>query len=248
MSTSRSLAEAAHGLGQEVDTLTFGAPVAVVYNPLVYARKAHTQYLDRYANGARRVVFLGMNPGPWGMTQTGVPFGDVETVRGWLGIDAEVKPPARVHPARPVLGLRTRRVEVSGKRLWGLMKDRWGTPERFFRDHFVANYCPLMFVDSGGRNLTPDRLSAGERAALTAMCDRHLARLIGILEARWIVGVGGFAAKAAERVVKSHMLTDVSVGRIPHPSPASPAANKGWARQAEAALVELGLWSPRRRA
>ena len=37
---------------------------------------------------AKRVVFLGMNPGPFGMAQVGVPFGEVAAVRDWLRIDA----------------------------------------------------------------------------------------------------------------------------------------------------------------
>jgi len=42
-----------------------------------------------------------MNPGPWGMAQTGVPFGEINAVKDWLGINAEVDKPQKQHPKRP---------------------------------------------------------------------------------------------------------------------------------------------------
>ena len=50
--------------------LKFGPPVTCVYNPLAYAWRAHEQYLRAYGAPPKRVVFLGMNPGPFGMVQT----------------------------------------------------------------------------------------------------------------------------------------------------------------------------------
>ena len=80
-------------LSERVDALTFGSPVTHVYNPLAYARVPAWQFLAR-AGGARgRVLLLGMNPGPYGMVQTGVPFGTVSRVRGWLGIEAPIGRP-----------------------------------------------------------------------------------------------------------------------------------------------------------
>ena len=84
------------------------------------------------AAGRGQSLLLGMNPGPWGMAQTGVPFGTVSRVRDWLGIEAPVERPANEHPRRPVLGFGTERDEVSGLRVWGWAQARWGTPERFF--------------------------------------------------------------------------------------------------------------------
>jgi single-strand selective monofunctional uracil DNA glycosylase len=233
MTTERS----ALRLRKALDGLTFGEPVSYVYNPLDYAWAAHREYLRRYASGRKRVVFLGMNPGPFGMVQTGVPFGEVAAVRDWLGINAPIDQPVRQHPKRLVEGFSCPRSEVSGKRLWGLFGDRFRTAGRFFAEHTVLNYCPLAFVEGTGRNRTPEKLSADERSAVFGECDKHLAEVVRILDPEWVIGVGDFAAKRAE-----HVLDGVKVGRVLHPSPASPAANRDWAGQATAQLCELGVW------
>ncbi|MCC6475204.1 MAG: single-stranded DNA-binding protein [Burkholderiales bacterium] len=185
-----------------------------------------------------------MNPGPWGMAQTGVPFGEVSLVRDWVGICEPVQKPRAEHPARPIEGFACRRSEVSGARLWGLFRDRFGTPDGFFAGHFVANYCPLVFMEGSGKNLTPDKLRASEAGPLEEACDRHLAEVVRALRAAWVVGVGAFAEARALGVRDAEGL-DIQVGRIPHPSPANPAANRGWARLADEAMVGMGLWSPR---
>ena len=69
--------------------MRFAEPVAHVYNPLEYAIRPHRLYIRRFADGPRRVVFLGMNPGPYGMAQTGIPFGEITHVRDWLGLTEE---------------------------------------------------------------------------------------------------------------------------------------------------------------
>ena len=89
------LVESAVRLRKAVSQLRFTDPVAHVYNPLDYAWAAHESYLRRYGRGRKRVVFLGMNPGPFGMAQTGVPFGEVAAVRDWIGIQAKILRPAR---------------------------------------------------------------------------------------------------------------------------------------------------------
>src|SRR5688500_13713287 len=113
------LSDISRDLAARVDALRFAAPVTHVYDPLVYARDPHEAYLDRWGRGRKEVLLLGMNPGPFGMGQTGIPFGDVTMVRDWLGIHGRVTRPAREHPKRPVLGFDCPRSEVSGTRLWG---------------------------------------------------------------------------------------------------------------------------------
>lgn len=228
-------------LSKAVDALSFAAPVTHVYNPLSYARAAHEQYLDRYGGGDKEVVLLGMNPGPFGMAQTGVPFGEVGHVRDWLGIHARIGRPDPEHPKRPVLGLDCPRSEVSGARLWGWARERFGTPERFFERFFVVNYCPLVFMEDSGRNRTPDKLARDEREAVNAACDEALLRTIEHLSPRIVVGVGAFAARRAELVLCD---LGVAVGQMLHPSPASPKANRGWAAQAEADLAAAGVEVP----
>lgn len=221
-------------LSERVETLSFGPPVTHVYNPLAYAREPAWRFLAR-AGGARgRVLMLGMNPGPYGMVQTGVPFGTVSRVRGWLGIEAPVGQPAIEHPRRPVTGFDCAREEVSGERFWGWAEERFGSPARFFKRFFVANYCPLVFMEASGRNRTPDKLPVAERRELFAVCDDALRRLVDVLEPRAVVGVGKFAEDRARAALGKR---DVAIVRVLHPSPASPVANRGWAAQAEAQLA-----------
>jgi single-strand selective monofunctional uracil DNA glycosylase len=233
-----TLVEISRELSERVATLTFAPPVCCVYNPLEYARAPHEQYLTRYGAGPKEVLLLGMNPGPFGMVQTGVPFGDVAMVRDWLGISAPVARPRAEHPKRPVQGFECRRSEVSGARLWGWARDRFGTPERFFSRFFVANYCPLAFVEESGRNLTPDKLPAAEQRALCEACDEALRAVVRTLAPRIVVGVGGFAERRARAALEG---SGVRIGTILHPSPASPLANRGWAPAIERQLQALGV-------
>lgn len=232
-----SLVEVTRDAVDELQRLRFGPPVACVYNPLDYAFALHRQWLERYGRGTKEVLLVGMNPGPFGMVQTGVPFGEVEAVRSWLGLRGDVKQPAVVHAKRPVEGLACRRSEVSGRRLWSWAAQRFVTPQRFCRRFFVTNYCPLAFVAASGANLTPDKLPKAETAPLFRICDRLLQRVVAQLQPQWVVGVGAFAEQRARAVLG----TGVRIGRIPHPSPASPAANLGWEKLADEAFAALGI-------
>ncbi len=234
------LIRAARDLSKTLEPMHFAEPVTHVYNPLVHAGRGHRRYLNRFGDGRRRVVFLGMNPGPYGMTQTGVPFGEIAAVRDWMGIEERIERPDPEHPKRPVDGFACTRSEVSGARLWGAIANHWGHPEAFFRDHFVANYCPLVFMEDSGRNRTPDKLPASEREPLYAACNVHLRRLIKILDPEWVVGVGSFAESRARDVLGD---LDLRFGRVLHPSPASPKANRDWAGEAASEFRALGLCS-----
>ena len=228
-------------LSGELSALRFGAPVAYVYDPLAYARDAYAAYVERFAGAPKEVVLVGMNPGPFGMAQTGVPFGEVASVRDWLGIEARIGRPAREHPKRPVAGFACHRSEVSGQRLWGWAKRRFGTPEAFFARFFVANYCPLLFLQASGANLPLDKLATGERRAVESLCDAALRETVSHLAPRWVLGVGRFAENRASVALAG---LGVALGAIPHPSPASPAANRGWDEAAERAIAALGVELP----
>ncbi len=236
---SQPLVDSAKRLRDAVGKLRFASPVSHVYNPLDYAWAAHESYLRRYGGPTKRVLFLGMNPGPFGMAQTGVPFGEIAAVRDWLGIVAKVGKPALEHSKRPVLGFDCPRSEVSGQRLWGLFAKRFPSAPDFFKEHLVVNYCPLAFLEDTGRNRTPDKLPVAEREALFKACNEHLRDAVRILKPEWIIGVGDFAMKRAEEIFPEG---SVKIGRILHPSPASPAANRDWPGAATRQLLELGVW------
>ncbi len=225
-------------LASTVDRLKFSQPITHVYNPLVYARRSHHEYLNRYGQGSREIILVGMNPGPWGMAQTGVPFGDIRMVRDWMGIEAPVAHPPQEHPKRPIQGFECTKSEVSGTRLWGWAKERYATPARFFARYFVHNYCPLCFMEESGKNFTPDKLPKTLSKSLFAACNEALRALVELQQPKFVVGVGAFAEG---RLCEALAGLPCTIGRIPHPSPASPLANRGWAQAAEEALKATGV-------
>lgn len=245
MSIATKLLSAANQLCTDLAALRFAEPVTHVYNPLIYARAAHEQYVRCFGGSRKRVLFLGMNPGPWGMAQTGVPFGEIPAVRDWMEIEAEVGKPSPEHAKRPIEGFACTRSEVSGRRLWGLFAERYPKADDFFAEHYVINFCPLVFMEESGRNRTPDKLPAAEAEPMTAACDRHLQSCLAALQPEYLIGVGAFAEKCLERSAKALKLElggKVILGRVLHPSPASPAANRGWSEAASKQLVAQGVW------
>ncbi|HVO05883.1 MAG TPA: uracil-DNA glycosylase family protein [Burkholderiaceae bacterium] len=250
-SIAHSLLAAARELTHALATLRFGPPIAHVYDPLQYAWANYQAYVTRYGATRKRVVLLGMNPGPFGMMQTGVPFGEVAAVRDWMGLHARIERPPHEHPKRPIDGFGCTRSEVSGRRLWGWAALRFGPADAFFRDWFVLNYCPLVFLEASGRNFTPDKLPAAQRQAVAQACDRHLAAALTALKPEWAIGVGAFAERCLRTVLQGDAVDSVLARRIKvlqilHPSPASPAANRGWSAAVDRTLAQHGLPLPSR--
>lgn len=241
MTATDQLLAIAKDLGRVCDTLSFGPAAPYVYNPLAYAWDPYQRYLRRFARAGVDAVLVGMNPGPFGMLQTGVPFGDLGMVRDWLGIDGVVKQPPRLHPKRPVQGFAIRRGEVSGRRVWGWARERFGNPDAFFERFFVTNYCPLGFFNESGANVTPDALRGPQRDALYAACDHALAVSLRILQPRAAIGVGRFAEQRLQSVAPPQ---GVRVVGVTHPSPANPRAHGGWTPHMDAVAQELGIGYP----
>lgn len=237
----RKLIASTRRMVDDLSGLRFSTPVATVYQPLDYAWKPHEAYLKRFAAGTKRVVFLGMNPGPFGMVQTGVPFGEIAAVRDWMGIEEPVGKPADEHAKRPVEGFACKRSEVSGRRLWGLFSERFPQADDFFARHLVMNFCPLVWMSATGANLTPDKLSSSEMAPVEDACMRHLEETLRLLEPEFLVGVGGFAEERLRRAAENTG-SRARIGRVLHPSPASPAANRGWSEAATRQLKALEIW------
>ena len=230
---------------RELEPLRFSPPVTHVYNPLIYARPAWDAYCRRFGPTGvpREVLLIGMNPGPFGMAQVGVPFGEVAAVRDWLEIEVPIGRPPHEHPKRLIQGFACPKSEVSGARLWSWAQQRYGTPEAFFSRFFITNYCPLVFMSESGANVVPEKLPRSERDSLFAACDAALRATILLTKPRFLIGVGKFAEGRARVVADglSDVLPGVVVGSVPHPSPASPIANRGWAPLMEQALSALGV-------
>ena len=96
-------------------------------------------------------------------------------------------------------------------------------------------------MEESGKNRTPDKLVKDEKKVLFDICDHSLKKLIMYLEPTHVIGVGAFAEK---RVASALAGTDLKIGRILHPSPASPKANKGWEKYVEKELLEQGIKLP----
>ncbi len=240
MTLARDLAEISKRLSVRLRSIRIDEPVTHVYDPTHYAIAAHEAYLACAQQGVDALM-LGMNPGPWGMAQTGVPFGEVAAVRDYLEIDETVGKPRKEHPKRPVLGLECVRSEVSGRRLWDWVSSSFQSPAHFFSHFFIWNWCPLAFMEESGRNRTPDKLPLATRRELEAACDDALREIVDVIQPRAIIGVGAFARKRAQAAMVGR---DVPIHQILHPSPASPAANRGWQEQIERQLGEIGLPRP----
>ncbi len=241
MSVATELITAGGLLADELRPLRFSDPVSHTYLTVDYAAEGYEGYLRKFGNSKKRVLMLGMNPGPYGMAQTGVPFGEVAVVRDWMGLNPKIEKPANEHPKRPIKGMDCPRSEVSGRRLWGLFSEKFPRAEDFFRDHLAINFCPLIWMKDTGANLTPDKIKAAEMVAVDTACQKHLRRLIELLEPEYLIGVGAYAEKKMA-LAKEELGVGGIVGKILHPSPASPAANRGWAEAAEEQLRELGIW------
>ncbi|MBN1697634.1 MAG: single-stranded DNA-binding protein [Spirochaetales bacterium] len=238
-------ADVSREFSKAAGALHLSSPVAYIYNPLEYAWEPHEAYMNRYAGGGKRVLFMGMNPGPWGMVQNGIPFGDTVSVKEWLHIEGHVDQPRTTHPKRPVLGFACGRREQSGKRLWGLVSERFRNAEIFFKSHFVGNYCPLAFFDTDGKNITPDKLCKKDRESLFDLCDFFLKKTILTLRPCYIIGIGVFAEKRIrDSLGKDDFFKKGGyiIGGILHPSPASPKANAGWAGKVVRKLKDMGVW------
>lgn len=227
-------AELSTSLGKVAGTLS----ADYVYDPSDYAKEPHDDYLRKYASGAKRVMLLGMNPGPWGMAQTGVPFGAVSQVRDWLNVGGKINEPEVFHPKRPVLGWDCPREEVSGRRLWDLLGSIYGTAKKMVDELVVVNYCPLLLLegDEGKcRNLPLDKARGAAR--LLDVCDAHLAEVLKVVRPEVAIGVGAWAEGRLRLVAGAN----VNVDRMLHPSPASPMANRCFPQAARQVLARHGV-------
>lgn len=215
-------------ISNRVNQLQFDNKVEWVYNPLDYAWNVHSEYLTRFGTGPKRAVFLGMNPGPWGMAQTGVPFGDTTIAGDWLGLRGlPIGTPEEERPDRPVIGWDLERQEGSGQRLFGFFRKEMGSLPAFFQNNFVLNYLPLVMFNADGKNVTPARLLKADRLKVFEACDPYLQAMVDYYQPEVLVGIGKFALRRLEANFSDTAYTVVD---IPHPSPASPIATRDGGR------------------
>ncbi|MBP5434607.1 single-stranded DNA-binding protein [bacterium] len=238
---ANQIIEITHDFSRKAGSFELGTDDIFIYNPLHYAWDMHKKYLELAASHKIRVLFLGMNPGPFGMMQTGVPFGEINAVKSYLKLDGKVGKPSREHPRRPVEGLFIRRSEISGKRLWGLFAERYPDCRDFFAEHTVFNYCPLGFLTGtkSAKNLAMDLLPLSGRAILEQSCDEYLSEIVQILKPEVLIGVGKYAEK---KMVSLFGKGDHQIFSIIHPSPGNPQANRDWDKKTAQKLFDFAVW------
>tara|TARA_X000000950_G_scaffold287489_2_gene399968 strand:+ start:729 stop:1517 length:789 start_codon:yes stop_codon:yes gene_type:complete len=248
LAAARALSERCDAL---LPSLIGQGGVAHATNTLDYAWPLHEAWIRTWGGHGASTLLLGMNPGPWGMAQSGVPFGATATVRDELEIpDLALETPVGAHPKRPIVGLSQERQEVSGQRIWSLLFDVYGSPQGAMEHVFLVNHCPLLLLNERGANVTPDKLPAAVVAPVFEACDDHLREVVDVLGATRVVGVGAYAADRAQRALNgakglgmSPSGRTVALDKCWHPSPASPLANRNggadWRAQVRSVLLHV---------
>ena len=174
------------------------------------------------------------------MAQTGVPLARlILPVIGWAWNLVLGSPRLSIPSAWfRVLNVRAVRSCVLD---YGGGQERFGSADSFFETFMVVNYCPLVFMEASGKNRTPDKLPAAEIQPVNEACDWALLEMAKYYKPERVIGVGAYAEKKAATVLSE---LNISIGRILHPSPASPIANRGWAPAAEKQLSQMGIDLP----
>jgi single-strand selective monofunctional uracil DNA glycosylase len=205
-----------------------------IYNPLDYAWAPHQEWVERFSSNGATTLLVGMNPGH-GMGNTGVPFGCPEQVRDYLTItNLEVHQPPKTHPKRTVFGLDCPKPEVSGRRIWSFFSEHFSTPEEVSKHIYIVNHCPLWMFNEAGQNITPDKLTGRAAKKLKVICDQHLRTVVTEMGIKRVIGVGRYAQKQA-----AALFNDIQVDWVPHPSPASPFANRNGGADWRSAFSEV---------
>ncbi len=193
----------------------------IVYNVFEYAWQGWEAYIHKCAKLSAKIMLLGINPGPHGMLQTGIPFGSISAVRNYIGIhDADIKQPTVLHKNRPVDGMKYTKEEQSGLLLWNTIESLFTNSLNFFSHCFVINYCPLAFFTQKGENITPDKLGTEERKDVEHRCTSHLLEYLNIFNTSLILAIGRYAFNKAQLLSRDlHIIPQKNIIYIPHPSP-----------------------------
>ncbi|XP_037927861.1 single-strand selective monofunctional uracil DNA glycosylase-like [Teleopsis dalmanni] len=207
-----------------------------IYNPVEYAADLHCEYLRKYLDRPKRVVFLAVHPEQNGMAQTGVPFGNVSTVRDMMKLCGEVKQPNRLHPKHPVLGLNCHINEPSGVRFWGLMDKIAGSLDTFSEQCFVHTFCPLLFFNEYGRTIEPCVLPFEIKYPMRDLLVEALCKEMKLVQPEIIVVTGNYVYNGLQR--SELYAKTLLVMTNPHPWVPN---NHNWVRRSERWLYQYDI-------
>jgi single-strand selective monofunctional uracil DNA glycosylase len=143
-----------------------------------------------------------------------------------------VNKPAIEIPSKPIVGLECKTEEPSGKRFWGVIQELCGEPENFFRHCWVHNICPLAFLTSTGRNITPSEIKGESKGQLNTICLQYLEKAIQIFDPKIIISVGVYANDCVKNLKKKNQISEaIECKLLPHPSPRA-LNNQNWVEKA----------------
>eukprot|EP01023_Acetabularia_acetabulum_P031317 TRINITY_DN29446_c0_g1_i1.p1 TRINITY_DN29446_c0_g1~~TRINITY_DN29446_c0_g1_i1.p1 ORF type:complete len:252 (+),score=22.23 TRINITY_DN29446_c0_g1_i1:130-885(+) len=215
--------------------------INTIYNPLEYAWEPYENYLRKYCGDYKKTIFVGMNPGYFGMVQTGIPFGDLNMVCNFLHLQ-KFQVPVKQHNIRKIVGYEIKRSEVSGQRFWGLIQTKFGHPDKFFNEdsNFVVNLCPLAFLSETGKNVTPEEISIQEKDKIIVVCMAYFKQIVKFLQIQNIVCIGNFVCKE----VKKSLTQDgyYNIVYMQHPSPRVQPQELQWRDVVTKQLEDAGVW------
>jgi single-strand selective monofunctional uracil DNA glycosylase len=211
-----------------------------IWNPGLYAASWHALFRKEYPASAGCILVFGLNPGPYGMAQTGIPFTDLKRLREHLprlakGLERRGCSLAGVGLAprslRPYL---SRTFESSAVRVYRFLSRGWGSAEDGWRSVVVANPCSLLFMDAAGENRTPaDLVGAVSRRTGSLVAARRLRErcnalrrlaareAVRVLSPRGVVLLGKDAQRAMQTGIAPLLGPDSILG-WEHPARAVP--------------------------
>jgi single-strand selective monofunctional uracil DNA glycosylase len=227
----------------------------LVLNPGRYGERWHARFRRAYPMSPRPLLVFGLNPGPYGMAQTGVPFTDLKRLESalpglWKDLVASGEPVTRPGLAPPSLARHlTRTFESSSVRVYRFLERAYGRPELALREVVFVNPCPLLFIDpETGANRTPADLPRALRARKAAELVHAFEELrratvleaVAELEPRGAILLGRDVAAAVGEALRA-ALGARSVVEWEHPARAVPET---WSRGLADELRKRGLLRP----
>ncbi|XP_073844130.1 single-strand selective monofunctional uracil-DNA glycosylase-like [Musca autumnalis] len=202
-----------------------------IYRPLDYAAQIYRNFLQKYLNGPKRILFVGMNPSRYGSLLTGIPFGDITTVRDRMQLDVSSLDSMEIGE------------EQSSQRFWNLIKsifnDEQDFIDRFFQNCFVHNVCPLVFINNNGHNVSFQSLAERmtmETRQIEVICRSYLELQVQLLQPEIIIAVGWYAFNML-RSLDYYKNGRCIVEKIPHPSPKNFDSELDWINVCKPMLI-----------
>ncbi|XP_073819638.1 uncharacterized protein isoform X2 [Musca autumnalis] len=213
------------------------------YNPVVHAAEIHCNYLQKYLDSPKRILFVGMNPGRYGALQTGIPFGNITTVKIGMGLKGRITPTPGQRGKIRIRGLEAPEVEhdSSSTRFWRLISELFDGAENYldllFEKCFVHNFCPLVFIDSDGLNVSLPYIEPNPR--LFAECRKTLGKQITLLKPDLIICIGKFVRSMLS---KTRQAKGREILMIEHPSYKNYISADKWIEDAKEVFQSNGLF------